>query len=208
MDAFQKAELIAADTIVWAGPGLESDLAQTLVRMPALAGKSMPLANDIPLFVRDGYKGPAEDRQASRAFGFWTDPRLAAMAVRHLTPHLVRMDPDRQGLYLDNELALLARLRALETEIDSALGPGLALPASTLARVDPYFRHRFLDTATESAAADDHRRKVSTADPDDCAGAALPAGTGAPGPDYYFETMRRQAQALAACRDLSRPNGI
>ena len=199
LDHLQKAELLAADMIIWAGPGLESDLGEVLGRMPALAQKSMALTDTIPLLTRAGHQGPGEPRWKSRAPAFWTDPRMAMLVVHQITPQLVRLDPEHQDIYLDNEIALMTELHSLEAEVASRLGPAPSLSADRWTRIDPYFRHRFLDSAMIVAAADEGLRKVSDAE----AGASACADPGlqgvAPGPSYYFEAMRLQALAVATC---------
>lgn len=199
MDPMQKAQLVAADMVIWAGPGSESGLGELLRRMPALASKSMALTDDIPLLTRASYQGPSEPRWQSRDPAFWTDPRLAMLVVHQITPQLVRLDPEHQELYLDNEMALMHRLHGLEAEIADQVAPLLSLPAGSLARVDPYFRHRFLDPAMAVAAADDGLRKVSG--PGSATGTCTDPGLPgvAPGPAYYFEGMRLKAQVLASC---------
>ena len=134
MDPMQKAQLVAADMVIWAGPGSESGLGELLRRMPALASKSMALTNDIPLLTRAGYQGPSEPRWQSRDPAFWTDPRLAMLVVHQITPQLVRLDPEHQELYLDNEMALMHRLHGLEAEIAAQVAPLVSLPAESLSR--------------------------------------------------------------------------
>ena len=197
LDDLQKAELLAADMIIWAGPGLESDLGEVFGRMPALARKSMALTNTVPLLTRAGHPGPGVPRWQSRDPAFWTDPRLAMLVVHQITPQLVRLDPEHQDLYLDNEMALMMQLHGLEAEIVSRLGPEPGLSADRLAGIDPYFRHRFLDSAMIVAAADEGLRKVSDAGANACADPG-PAPV-APGPSYYFEVMRLRAQAVVTC---------
>ena len=87
------------------------------------------------------------------------------LVVHQITPQLVRLDPEHQDLYLDNEIALMMQLHGLEAEIASRLGPAPSLSADRLAGIDPYFRHRFLDSAMIVAAADEGLRKVSDAGP-------------------------------------------
>jgi zinc transport system substrate-binding protein len=199
LDDLQKAELLAADMILWAGPGLESDLGEVLGRMPALARKSMALTNSIPLLTRAGHQGPGVPRWQSREPAFWTDPRLAMLVVHQITPQLVRLDPEHQELYLANEMALMMQLHGLEAEIADRLGTAPTLSADLWAGIDPYFRHRFLGSAMIVTSADEGLRKVSDAKPG--ANACVdsePVGI-APGPSYYFEAMRVRAQAVATC---------
>ena len=116
MDAFQKTQMIAADMVIWVGPGLETPMAHTLAELPILNNKLITLSNYVPLLARDDYQGSLESRQLSRDLRFLTDPRLAVMAVRMITPRLVRLDPEHQELYLDNEIALIGKLKSLEQD--------------------------------------------------------------------------------------------
>jgi zinc transport system substrate-binding protein len=199
LDDLQKAELLAADMILWAGPGLESDLGEVLGRMPALARKSMALTNSIPLLTRAGHQGPGVPRWQSREPAFWTDPRLAMLVVHKITPQLVRLDPEHQELYLANEMALMMQLHGLEAEIADRLGPAPTLSADLWVGIDHYLRHRFLDSAMILESADRGLRKVSDAEvgANPCVDSG-PAGI-APGPSFYFEAMRVRAQAVATC---------
>lgn len=63
----------------------------------------------------------------------------------------MRLDPEHQELYLDNEMALMMQLHGPEAEIAGRLGPASNLSADRWARIDPDFRHRFLDSGTIDA---------------------------------------------------------
>ena len=144
----QVRSVIRADMIVWAGSGLEVPLKKTLDdTVPAAATNLVTLSNYVPLFVKSGNALEAEsdifDRQATRDLRFWTDPRLAIKAVRYLTPRLVRLDPEHQELYLDNEIELIGQLKRLEGEITAMFAPFGVLSADVFPASDRYFAHRF-----------------------------------------------------------------
>lgn len=198
LDIFEKSHLITADLLIWVGEGLDSSLADTFERMPALRHKALTLSRYTPTLGRTDYqhRDPRHDRvppQQARDLAFWTDPRLAIHAVRMITPRLVRLDPEHQDLYLDNEIALIKRLRGLEAEIAALLPADGVLAQSTRAAQDPYFVHRFAIATADGGML----QKVS---------GTLPAGCSAPlqgaiesGSEGYFTAMRQLAAQAAAC---------
>lgn len=196
----QVRELIAADLIVWSGPGLELSLAWAIdQQVPAAKANLVTLSDHLPLLPKASERAAASlDRQTSRALSFWMDPRLAMAAVHHLTPILVRLDPEHQELYLENEMRLMHQLHQVEAEVAQILAPGIS-PAAALAEIDPYFRHRFLSEVPGSRALG----QVAS----DCgtsafrrvghAGPVAAAGPLVPGAGYYSELLRREATRIA-----------
>jgi len=197
LDAFQKSRLLTADMVVWSGAGLEKSIARTLEGMPLLENKLLTLSNYVPLLGRADAWGPVESRQLSRELGFWNDPRLAIMAVRMLTPRLVRLDPDNQEIYLDNEIGLLKRLKGLEKAITRDLSGYDAASPRAIAALDPYFRHRFIPASLDVSDTTGGYRRV--ADGGECSGLAVESAEIQPGPAYYREFMQQTAKTLAAC---------
>ena len=191
----QVRAVIQADMIIWSGAGLETALANTLDHsVPAAKHNLVTLSNTVPLLTRRDIQ-PRQllaDRQATRDLEFWMDPRLAIMAVRNLTPRLVRLDPDNQELYLDNEIALIKELKHLEREISQTLLPAGGTMMASASDTSPYFAHRFnVPLATKG-----HMVKAR------CTG---PMATSHPGtkhalnagPGFYFSMMRNRANSLA-----------
>jgi zinc transport system substrate-binding protein len=199
LDPFQKAQVITADMLIWTGPGLETGLARTVDQTPLLQYKLLTLSNYVPLLPRAVYQGDGADRQSAYDLAFWNDPRLAIMAVRMITPRLVRLDPAHQEVYLDNEIALIKRLKGLEKEVAAMLAPYDGLSADVRAGLDQYFMHRYL--AADGFA--DHRngraQKVSTASAATCLPIDIDSQILTPGPDYYFKSMRQTTDAVIAC---------
>jgi ABC-type Zn uptake system ZnuABC Zn-binding protein ZnuA len=147
----------------------------------------------VPLLPRKS-ADPLGNRDETRDAAFWGDPRLARAAVHYLTPKLVLLDPDHQELYLDNEIALLEKLRGLEQEITQELTPVHGLPSDLLASMDPYFGHRFLRGAFAVAGV----RTASSSSSLRCA--ALPTDSlPTRGPELYFETLRQLGASVKAC---------
>jgi len=199
MDAFQKSQMIAADMVIWVGPGLETPIARTLEQLPILDSKLITLSNYVPLLTRDDHQGPPESRQLSRDLRFWTDPRLAIMAVRMITPRLVRLDPEHQELYLDNEIALIKKLKILEQDIAAMFVPFNSKPHDMVAGLDRYFAHRFMASTELASNVDGALYKVSTGRPTSCINIKSVKQNMTPAASYYFETMRQTAQAVYSC---------
>lgn len=201
----QRAQMrlvLQADLLLWAGPELETALAAALEQTPAARRQAMMLSHHLPLLAalpgsplaahgaHHHVDGIARDPR------FWLDPRLAAVAVHHLTPHLVRLDPDNTERYLDNEIRLLARLRQAEAELARDLAPLEGRTVRLGADAAPYFYHRFgLEAAEPVRQAG--LAPVATGcatEGRDVLGDRLPTGT-----DLYFRLLEQQAQPLLAC---------
>ncbi len=194
--------VLQADLLLWAGPELETTLAATLEQTPAAQRQAMMLSHHLPLLAalpgsplaahgaHHHVDGIARDPR------FWLDPRLAAVAVHHLTPYLVRLDPDNAERYLDNEIRLLARLRQAEAELARSLAPLAGGTVRLSADAAPYFYHRFGLEAAEPV------RQAGLApvaagcvvEGGDVLGGSLPTGS-----DLYFRLLERQAAPLLTC---------
>ena len=124
----QKLQLITADMVVLAGTGFERELAHTVMEeMPALQDKTLVLSNHVPLLSKrgvdlNGVENPM-DRQAHRDLSFWMDPKLAVMAVRRIALKLSLYDPDNVEAYLDNEIKVVNRIKAMKRELAELLAP-------------------------------------------------------------------------------------
>ena len=142
--------LVTADLIIWAGPGYESALSDTFQQLvPSSQKRLLTLGESVPLLAKAELKTgmPAEllaDRAASRDYRFWMDHKLAIMAVRQISPRLALLDPDNLELYLDNEIALVDRLRKMGQEITSQLQSVPVTSALNESEHGPYFAHRYI----------------------------------------------------------------
>lgn len=199
MDPFQKSRLITADIVIWVGPGLEAPIVQALDQLPSLDNKMLALSDYVPLLPHNDLEGSATSRQVSRDLKFWSDPRLAIMAIRMITPRLVRLDPKHQELYLDNEIALIKKLKILEQEITTLFAPYTIQRGNTLAGVDRYFSHRFVATTDAGAIRSDRLRKVSMNDSTTCVPDKKSGEKNVSSRSYYFETMRLTAKSVYSC---------
>ena len=207
LDPFQKSKLITADMMVWVGSGLESSMDQALNDMHMQRARLLTLSQYLPLLSpADTEDHSNMSRQQSRDLVFWTDPRLAVMAVRIITPKLVRLDPDNQELYLDNEMALIKKLKSLEAEIYAELAPYPSLHKMAAISNDRYFTHRFVAPFSMSADSDYHIRKVSTTGTNTCANIAQQNEKLTAGSELYFDAMRQLTNQVKTC--LSRKGKI
>ena len=167
---------------------------------PLLQDKPFTLSNYVPLLPRAVHEGDGADRQSAYDLAFWNDPRLAIMAVRMITPQLVRLDPKHQELYLDNEIDLIKKLKTLEQDITAMFKSFDKQPQTMLSGVDPYFANRFMP-ATYLASS--HTRggldKVSTNHSRSCVEVKAAKGKGTPVALDYFESMRLMAQSVYSC---------
>lgn len=200
LDPFQKSRIITADLLIWSGAGYETAIAQMLTQSPALETKLLTLSKYVPLLAGDHYDQFSTAREQNYDLTFWHDPKLAAMAVKMLTPRLVRLDPEHAERYLDNEIALLSTLMSLQKEIHGMFASKTPLPGTVPTGVNRYFAHRFMAEAQLAVAHGGSLRKVATNTSP--AGACDPAATDAtlrPGPAFYFESMRHTAIALSNC---------
>lgn len=199
--------VLQADLLLWAGPELETALATALEQTPAAARQAMMLSHHLPLLPALPDSPLAQHGAHHHTDGiardprFWLDPRLAAIAIHHITPYLVRLDPDHTERYLDNEIRLLARLRQAESELRLTLAALEDRAVQLGATAAPYFYHRFGLTAAPS-----HHAGLTTPalncfiDGRDVLGDNLATGT-----DLYFRLLQRQAAPLLDCDNTALP---
>jgi len=191
--------VLQADLLLWSGPEFETALASALEQTPVAARQAMMMAHHLPLLAAlpgSPLAGHGAHRHAdgiARDPRFWLDPRLAVIAVHHLTPHLVRLDPDNTERYLDNEIRLIARLKQMEAGLHQRL---TALAGATVhidSDASPYFYHRFGLTVQAAQHAGPATGGCFIAR-QDVLGGNLPADV-----DLYFQLLDRQAAAVLAC---------
>ncbi|MCU7930575.1 MAG: zinc ABC transporter substrate-binding protein [Candidatus Thiodiazotropha sp. (ex Codakia rugifera)] len=199
MDPFQKSQLLTADLVIWVGAGLESSMTGMLQQFPAVKDRFTTLSHTVPLLPRKGFNGIQSSRQISRDLHFWSDPRIAMMAVKQLTPLLVRIDPDHAARYLDNEILLLKRIKKTEREILAMLAPLDPIPEQFAAEFDPYFSHRFVRTVSHSSESGIGLQKVSTYPTATCRGVGKAQQRIDPGPEHYFQIMHAKARHIHTC---------
>ena len=206
LGAFQKARLLTADIVIWSGPGCEASIARTLKELPALNNKLLTLSKYVPLLSLGVHDEPSASRLLNRDQEFFGDPKLAIMSVRMMTPRLVRLDPDNTELYLDNEIALIDRIKRLENEIHTVLPVNTNMPSNALVGVDRYFFHRFFVTKKAEPSEVNGYRKVATGAHADsvCNVSESRNRDLKPGPAFYFESMRRAAGSITRCAKKSR----
>lgn len=163
-----------ADLLVWVGSGLEENLGQAMKGgEDVLSNRVITLSKYLPLLPKT--KESVFDDRQTYDLAFWTDPKLAIMAIRHITPQLVRLDPDHQELYLDNEIALIDELKAFHRSAMARAKPLQQADTLALSTGDSYFAHRFLNVPAHklveevegvrvASCSTEHFRKVSTGD--------------------------------------------
>ncbi|MCU7842825.1 MAG: zinc ABC transporter substrate-binding protein [Candidatus Thiodiazotropha sp. (ex Monitilora ramsayi)] len=197
LDPFQKSELLTADLVIWIGSGLETSLSDTLNSMPPIKDHTMALSKTVPLLLKKEFDGIAASRQNSRDLKFWHDPKIAIMAVRQITPTLVRLDPDNTERYLDNEIQLLKRIKQMSREIAASISTQGSIPESVLNQFEQYFTNRFIPAAMITPLHEGGTIKVSSEAVSSCA--QRPDEPATLGTGFYFETMERQAKRVQAC---------
>ena len=202
--------LANVDMIVWAGPGLEKNLLDAVEnKAPAVKHKLVTLSAMVPLLEngQNGDTDPANYRNDARNLEFWSDPRLSIIAIRTLTPRLVRLDPDNTERYLDNEISLIKKLRELEQEMANAAA---FLPVD-LAGISPdsnlYFLHRMqlpviaatntqqMDMIATADCRDPSFKKVVVNLSKDSPG-TRPDSSSSYGQDFYFDMMQAEIENL------------
>ena len=203
MGPFQKSRMITADIVIWVGPGLETPIVQALDQLPGLDIKMLTLSNYVPLMSHTDGEVSTLSRQMSRDLQFWSDPRLAIMAVRMITPRLVRLDPEHQELYLDNEITLINKLKILEQEITAKFTPYNIQWGDTVAGVGRYFSHRFITTTNSKPVGTGMSRKVSMDGSRTCVPETKSDNNITPSTSYYFESMRLIAESVYSCFEKS-----
>lgn len=148
----QVKQLLAADLIIRVGDGLEPQLGKSLKNeLKILSNYTLTLSNYMPLLKQHRVVSSAldagkmmVDRQKDHDMRFWMDPKLLKMATRYITPQLVRMDPDHQDQYLENELVVLEKIRMSAQQAQLTIKQMSEQEKRQLAQINPYFAHRFI----------------------------------------------------------------
>lgn len=198
----QMRRVLQADLLLWSGPEYETALAAALEQTPAAARQAMMMAHHLPLLAAlpgsplAAHGAHHHTDGIARDPRFWLDPRLAAIAVHHITPHLVYLDPDNTERYLDNEIRLLARLRQTEEELRGRLAALDGTPVHLAADAAPYFYHRF---GLELAALPQQAALAGTAGGCVVGGNDVLGQGRKPGSELYFRLLTQQAAALQTC---------
>lgn len=92
MSAEQKLNLHTLDMLVWVGSGLEQSLGKELGKGTyAVSSRAITLSNYIPLLAKSNES--IFDNRQTYNLAFWTDPKLAIMAVRYITPPIGEARP-------------------------------------------------------------------------------------------------------------------
>lgn len=206
LNPFQIAELMTADMVVWAGAGYESSVDEAVKKIPHIENKLLTLSNYVPLLPREGYDPSSSDRQENRDLRFWSDPKLAVMAVRLITPKLVRLDPDNTERYLDNEIALLVKIKSLGKQVAQFLEPYTFTTAVNLNAVDPYFKNRFLANKLSYQDKGSFVKVSTKASGKNTCTVSLGDTQIQPGSSLYFEMLRSTAQSVSTCMQGSLDN--
>ncbi|MCG8428456.1 MAG: zinc ABC transporter substrate-binding protein [Chromatiales bacterium] len=196
-----KLTLITADMIIWVGPGFDKQLAQlTTHQLPGIQDNMFALSHHLPLLPKQGIDltqvADPENRQAHRNLAFWMDPKLAAMAVRRMALKLSLLDPDNTEQYLNNEIKMVARIKALGDELSTILAPmtgehrSIELGHDYLSwrfKLKPYEQDNLLAADLDAVHQCQNLMQVNNTNP--------PASA----QDIYFEMMKQQANARVKC---------
>jgi len=144
----QVQQLLTADMLIRVGDGLERQLGQSLKHdLKIISNYTLTLSNYLPL-LRSGDQLSNKnltERQQKNDLRFWMDPKLLVMATRYITPQLVRMDPENQEQYLNNEIVLLKQIKTMAQQTAKAVETFSRQEKAKLASFNPYFAHRFLE---------------------------------------------------------------
>lgn len=204
--------LANADMIIWSGPGLEKGLQNAVDnKAPMARNKLLPLSALVPLLANDQQHSTnhANYRKVARNLEFWNDPRLSIIAIRTLTPRLVRLDPDNTELYLDNEIALLKRLRKIEQDMSNAAAILPVDATGIISDSNSYFNYRMRypilaatgimhsNTVATTGCRDHSFKKVATNTDSHSPGFQSIETTGF-GTDFYFSMMKKEIEKLLA----------
>ncbi len=153
LDQQQQEMITYADIIIRVGKGFEPVLDEYIEQKGTeLSNKTITLANFIPLLGKfpdkdSGHDILFTDRQANSDLRFWMDPRLLKMLVAYLGPQLARLDPDYLEGYLENEIALKAQLKKVESKIVAFFRQLSYEQKQMLAQFNPYLKNRYLSFA-------------------------------------------------------------
>lgn len=150
LSSAQIKQLLSADMLIRIGDGIEPRLGESLSQELALVnGYTVTLSNYMPLLPKS--KQPSEsdksvlsERQKSYDLRFWMDPKLLSMAVRYITPQLVRMDPEHQEQYLENEIVLLMQIKKFSKLTAQFIQKMSDTEKTLIALANPYLAHRYI----------------------------------------------------------------
>jgi|GEM_PF-3386462 len=146
----QVKQLLMADMIIRVGDGLESTLGESLKQeLNLLSSYTLTLSKYMPLLRKSSLPESVEtrlsERQQQHDLRFWMDPKLLAMATRYITPQLVRMDPEHQEQYLENELQVLEQIKHFAQKTARAINGLSVIEQHHLAELNPYIAHRYIN---------------------------------------------------------------
>lgn len=158
------AALAGADVVVWVGAGLETFLSRPLAALapralvlelarsggvtllPARSGGAWEAHEEHPRepVARAGAAGPARDDGAAPPdVHLWLDPGNAAGIVRVVARELEQADPPHAGRYRENSARALARIAALDAELEHRLAPVRSVPYVVFHDAYQYFERRY-----------------------------------------------------------------
>lgn len=146
----QIKQLLSADMLIRVGDGMESHLGESLNdELPLVDGYTITLSNYMPLLVKSDLSSEvgklfSSDRQKNYDLRFWMDPKLLSVSVRYITPQLVRMDPEHQEQYLDNEIVLLKQIQEFSKLTAHTIQQMSDTDKILVAQANPYLAHRYI----------------------------------------------------------------
>ncbi len=150
LNSTQIKQLLSADMLIRVGDGMESQLGESLHEdLPLVINYTITLSNYMPLLVKSELSSETgklfiNDRQKNYDLRFWMDPKLLSMSVRYITPQLVRMDPEHQEQYLDNEIVLLKQIKEFSKLTAQTIEQMSDTDKILIAQVNPYLAHRYI----------------------------------------------------------------
>jgi zinc transport system substrate-binding protein len=129
------ARIHQSKMLIWLGAEYEKGLDALIKLDPSIALKGLTLAKTILMHSK------ADPRHQDRPLvahdmRFWLDSRLAIMAVRQIAPTLVGLYPEHVERILDNEIALIKRIKKMDFAMRKGLknseGVPLHVPQSNI----------------------------------------------------------------------------
>lgn len=167
------ARIIAeADVVIRVGRGLEGFLDRPLASLAAGA-RAVTLMDDADLALHPARAGgawerhdhPGHDHKHGQKGAFddvdphvWLDPGNAARIVAHVAGVLRAVDPANAGAYSRNEAAAIARLRALDAEVEAGLAPVRTAPFAVFHDGYQYLERRYGLNAVGSVVVSPEQR--------------------------------------------------
>lgn len=144
--------LSAAKLVVWAGPGLEAFLVKPL-RALASGAQVLTLTEAPGMILLEQREGGVFEVEAGGEADhghaesvnphLWLDPRNAIEIARLAAAALAGLDPGNAPRYAANAARLVARLGALDRELEARLGPLAGIPFAVFHDAYPYFEARY-----------------------------------------------------------------